>query len=180
MGSPFKGIDGKQATRDSEYMRAGRYLAYINEFKTGENRNNVPNVRFATTILAVLDDTNAVKDPKGAHAVGHKASWVMSFAKDNTMPNLKAAVMAITGVPEEEVDQEFCDNLTSSEQPLQGMVVEFDNDIIKYTPKNGASDQPSLFTQVKIRRRWSKAEVLEHVEEAVFERLGLSTDNIDD
>lgn len=173
MTSPFRGISDKSATRDSEYFRAGRYLAHVNAFKTGQNRNNVPNVAIETTIVAVLDATKAAVDPKGAHGVGDKASWVQSFSNDNTMPNLKAAVMAMTGVDEAAVTEEFCQQLTSSSQPLEGIFVVFDNEMI--ITKKG---EP--FTVVKIRRRLSKAEVLEHVTEEQLEGLGLSLDGAEE
>ena len=173
MSSPFKGISDTTAARDSEYMRAGRYLCHLNCLKKGENRKSVPNIRFENTIVAVLDESKALSDPKGAHQPGHKASWVMSFAKDNTIPNLKAAIMACTGVPEEAVTEEFCEQLVSSDQPLAGMFVEYDNDLIKL-------QDGGLFTAVKIRRRFTLAQVLEHVTEDQVKALGLTLDGAED
>lgn len=173
MTSPFRGISDTQQTRDSEYFRAGRYLAHVNAFKTGQNRKNVPNVAIETTIVAVLDDTKAAKDPQGVHGVGDKASWVQSFSSDNTMPNLKAAVMAMTGVDAEAVNEEFCQELTSEDQPLQGIYVIFDNDMVM--TKKG---EP--FTVVRIKRRLSAEEVLQHVEQDQLDKLELTLDGADE
>jgi hypothetical protein len=173
MSSPFKGISDESAARDSEYMRAGRYLVHINALKQGQNRKSVPNIRFETTVVAVLDATKALADPKGPHQPGHKASWVMSFAKDPTIPNLKAAIMACTGVPEEAVTEEFCKQLVSDAQPLAGMFVEFDNDLIKL-------EDGGLFTAVRIRGRYSKAEVLEHTNEEQLAKMKLTLDGAED
>lgn len=172
MTSPFKGITNHTAARDSEYMRAGRYLVHLNAFKTGSNRQNIPNFVFETTVVAVLDDTNCVRDPKGPHAIGHKASWVLSTKMDSCFPNLKGALMAATGVQEEAITEEFCEQLTGSAQPLRGMYFEFDNDVV--------SGEKGLFTVVKLRRRWSKSEVLEVVSEEQLKKLSLSLDGADD
>lgn len=166
MSSPFKGIENEKAQRDSEYMRAGRYLACIRLFDTGVNRKKIANVRFETVIVAVLDAQAATAEPKGAHAIGHKATWMMSFGKDGTMPNLKKAIMNCTGVPEEEVTEAFCDQLRSAAQPLAGMFVEFDNRVVSL-------EDGGLFTVVQLRRRWMKREILAVTTEAALKDLGL-------
>lgn len=174
MTSAFKGIGSHSAARDSEYFRAGRYLVCLQAFKTGQNRQNIPNFAFETAVAAVLDDSASARDPKGAHAPGHKASWVLSTKLDSCFPNLKGAIMAATGVAEEAITEEFCEQLTSSAQPLAGMYFEFDNDVVPNSNGNG------LFTIVKLRRRWSKAEVLEVVTEDRLKELGLTLDGADD
>lgn len=165
MTSPFAGISAAKASRDSEYFRAGRYLTYIRGFKASQNRAKVPIVMFELTVVAVLDAAAASSEPKGAHRVGESTTWLMQLTKDATLPNLKAAIKAITGVPEEEVTETFCDQLASANQPLAGLFVEWDNRVI--TTK--AKGQP--FTQVKARRRWSAEEVTNGVPKEVLASL---------
>jgi hypothetical protein len=172
MTSPFAGISAAKASRDSEYFRAGRYLTYIRSFITRANRSKVPVVIFELTVVAVLDPSAAANEPKGAHRVGESVSWLMQLPKDTTMPNLKAAIKAITGVPEEEVTESFCDALASANQPMAGFFVEWDNRVIK--TKKG---EP--FTQVKARRRWSADEVKQGVPETVLASLKLDTSRAD-
>lgn len=168
MNSPFAGVGAAKAARDSEYFRAGRYLTYLKRFTTSQNRAKVTNVIFELVVVAVLDDQAAANEPKGAHRVGESVSWLMSTVKDPTWPNLKAALKAITGVPEDQITEEFCEKLASSTQPLAGFYVEWDNRVI--TTKAGKP-----FTQVKARRAWSKAEVEGGVPAAILTSLGLDT-----
>lgn len=173
MTSPFAGISAAKASRNSEYFRAGRYLTYIRSFKATTNRARMPIVLFEMTIVSVLDATAAASEPKGAHNVGESVTWLMQLAKDATLPNLKAAIKAITGVPEEEVTEEFCDQLSSANQPMAGFFVEWDNRVITTKSKG------TPFTQVKARRRWSAAEVNEGVPKAVLEALRIDTSKAD-
>ena len=52
------------------------------------------------------------------------------------------------------------------------MFFEFDNDVVP--------TEKGLFTVVRLRRRFSKADVLEHVTEEQVKRLGLTLDGADD
>lgn len=171
--SPFAGISAAKASRESEYFRAGRYLTYIRRFTTSKNRQGVPNVIFEMTIVSVLDASASANDPKGAHRVGENVSWLMQLTKDTTMPALKAAVKAITGVSEDQVTEDFCDQLASANQPMTGFFVEWDNRIIT-TKQRGMP-----FTVIKARRRWSGDEVKNNVPPEVLASLKIDTSKAD-
>jgi hypothetical protein len=172
MTSPFAGISAAKASIGSEYMRAGRYLTYLKAFKTLKNRKNIPIVVFELVVVAVLDTTASASEPKGAHRVGDSISWLMQLPKDETMPNLKAALKAITGVPEDQITEAFCDSLAAANQPMSGFYVEWDNRVIKTKAGNP-------FTQIKARRRWGAAEVTAGVPAAVLESLHLDVSKAD-
>ncbi len=173
MASPFAGISAAKASRDGEYIRAGRYLTYLRKFFTRANRGGIPTVIFELTVVSVLDPSAAVAEPKGPHRPGENVSWLMQLPKDTTMPNLKAAIKAITGVAEADVTEEFCDQLAAATQPMAGYFVEWDNRVI-------TTRQGKPFTQVKARRRWSKAEVDAGVDIKILEALKIDSSKADD
>ena len=164
--SMFKGVDDVNPQRNSEYFRAGSYLCRIGAFKVKRNDDGLIRYIFELLVLAVLDPSEASKDPGGAHRVGHDVSWIMSKHNKPTMPNLKAALMVMTGVPQEEVTMEFCAALAGASQPLEGIFVEFSNKVI--TTKQGKP-----FTRITAKRVWTEDEVREAVCEDVLGRLGV-------
>lgn len=170
--SPFSRIGTIRASVNSSYYRAGRYLMHIDAFKVSDNRKGEGFVVFESTVVAVLSDVEAAKEPAGAHRVGEKVSWLMKFAADTTMPNLKAAILAITGVPEDQITEQFMLELAGNAQPLKGIFVEFENKVI--TTKAGKP-----FTRVAARRKWSKADVEANVPAEVLTHLKLDTKNAD-
>lgn len=166
--SAFKGIKDKKAPINSEYFRAGKYLTYINSFKQIKNRNEEDRIVFELTIVAVLDESAAAKEPQGPHTVGSKVGWISNPKKDAALPAVKAALMAITGVQEDSIDQAFCDGLSSEAQPLKGMYVEWSNQVI--ATKAGAP-----FTVVRAKRRWNAEEVKQAVPQNLLDSLKIDT-----
>lgn len=169
----FAGINKIGAARDTEYFRAGRYLTYIRAFKEFKNRKGIEKAAFEMTIVAVLDASHAAKEPKGPHDVGHKVSWLYDPMRDAAGPDFKLAVMVITGVPEDQVTPEFCSQLASQANPLEGYFVEWENTVIQTKAGNP-------FTVIKARRRWSKADVLAKIPKAVLDSLKINADRADD
>lgn len=166
----FGGIKDKKAPINSEFFRAGRYLTYIRAFKTMKSRKQANLALFEMLVVAVLDDAAASAEAKGAHSAGHQVSWVLDLAKDPSLPALKGALMVITGCPEDQIDEPFCEQLASAANPLEGFFVEWDNRVIK-TKSTG---QP--FTLVKARRRWTAEDVKAVVPETVLTSLKITLD----
>jgi hypothetical protein len=150
--SLFKGMSEAKARRDGDYTRPGSYLCYLDNFITKTNRGEIPVVIFEMVVVAVLDVTNADKVGKPPHRVGERISWVMQLPRDTTKPNVKRALMNITGVPETMVDDSFCNQLASSAQPLRGLFVECSGQEIKTKAGNP-------FTQTMLKRAWSSEEL---------------------
>lgn len=146
MPQGFKGMGARQPQRDSEFMKSGRYVSRIDKFSFGKTRSNREFALFNLTILAVVDDTEAAKDPKGPHRVGDKASWMLMSDVDASAPALKAAIMTLTGEQDpEELDDDVFEKLASAANPLGGLFCEIDCRVI--TTKKG-----SLFNLVKMKR----------------------------
>ena len=151
--SLFSGIGQKQARGDYSYIGPGDYLVYINEFSSKLNRAKVGRIFFNLTVVAVLDDTEAVKAAMAPHRVGDTSTWMMDVSKDATLPTLKRALMQVTGVPEAEVTEDFCEALASAAQPLKGYFMEYHGQQIKTKEKG------NLITLRSFRRRWTRAMV---------------------
>lgn len=167
----FKGIEDSHASRDRDHFRAGRYLTVVDAFKVKQNDDGLVFFIFELTVLAVLDDSEALKTPEPAHSIGHKVSWVMGRHKKPTLPNLKQALMVLTGVPEADITPEFCADLSSELNPLRGIPAEFSNKQIK--TQNGAP-----FTQIRAKRRWSAAEVEEKVGKTMLDQLKVKIEDL--
>lgn len=163
----FSKIDSVDAQRESEWLRAGRYIAYIKGLKARTTRAGAQATFLELIIVAVLDDSGAANEPKGAHRVGDKATQYYGLNKDAAWPALKAHVAAIMGCQPDKITSEVLAECCSEDQPLEGMVIEVDGQIIM-TQK---SNRP--FNKVTIKRRLEKAEVEEIVAPAVIKSLGL-------
>lgn len=143
----FKGMGARQPQRDSEFVKAGRYVVRVDKFSFGKTRAGRDYALFNFTILSVVDDSEAAKDPKGPHRVGDKASWMMMSDVDASGPALKAAVMSLIGTNEsEELDDDTFEKLASPANPLGGLFAEIDCRIIITKGKG----QP--FNLVKVKR----------------------------
>ncbi len=167
MASPFKGLDNTNPSRNYEFIRAGRYLARVEEFRFGENRSKRGFARFLFQILSVLDPSAAATDPKGPHRVGEKVSWVLMADKDASAPNLKAALMAICECDAVEITDEASEQMASDAQPLKGIFVEIDGSLQK------ARSNGNLFTRITVKRRVRGSEVKSMTPASVLQSLKL-------
>lgn len=163
----FKGIKDVKASLDSVYLRAGRYLTYMDCFKQFKNRKGHERIAFEMTVVKVLDESKAHADPSGPHRLGDKVSWVPTD-NEAEAPRIKAAIKTITGVEEDEIDEQFCCNLAVEAQPLRGLFVEWDCEVIR--TKSG-----NPYTVRKAVRLWSKDEVEKAVPAEVLTSLKIDT-----
>lgn len=172
MASPFN-LDAATPSRNYDYVRAGRYLVRLEEFRFGVNRSKIPYARFAFTVVHVLDASAAAKEPKGPHRVGEKISWVLLSNKDASTPALKGALMTIMECPAEEITTAFSETAASDAQPLKGMFLVLEGEVKKMMSREG------LFTRILIKRRILGVEVKKLVPAEVLQSLRL-TDIADD
>lgn len=173
MASAFGGIDGKRASVNSDYFRAGDYITYLKAFKQAPNRAGLVNIVWEMVVVAVLDASTAAAEPRGPHRVGDSVSWLLSPTKhDMALPNCKAALMTIIGVPEASITQEFCDQLSSAAQPMKGYFVQWSNRVIQ--SKNG-----NPFTVIKPVRKLSKVEVERMIPAQTLTDLQIDTSKAD-
>lgn len=173
-GSVFSGMGTTKPKGDFAYIGPGDYIVHINRFGTKQTRKGPTGIFFNVTIVAILDTTAAVKANMQPHRVGEKVSWMVTTASDTALPTMKRAIMNVTGVHEDKVDEEFCESLASAAQPLSGMFVLYQGNQI--TTKKGIS-----ITDRRFARRYSKAEIMANAQAmAAVEHLKLSLDNADD
>lgn len=166
----FEDIKNVSAQRDSSYLRAGRYVALINEFVLGKTRAQRKYARFGLTILHVIDDAAGAAVDGGSHRVGEKATWMLMDDVDAATPALKAALMVATEIDEEDIDFEAIKSLAAEAQPLRGVFVEVDS--IQIITKKGAP-----FTLNKFKRLLTDDDVREMVPAVTRKSLGLGLDD---
>lgn len=166
----FSGIEKANASRNSEYLRAGRYLLYVKKFKGQVARSKANQAVLEFSVVSVLDSSAASAEPLGPHRVGDTVAWIMDLAKDASMPSLKAALAVMVGCPPEEITDETTEQLASAANPLEGLFVEFDNRIVPMVKKQGT------FTKRTARRRWSKEEVDKTVPLELLKSLRIDTE----
>lgn len=127
MASPFKSMSETSPSRDSSFIKPGRYLMRIEKFYFGKSRKHRDFAVLKLQVVSVLDPSAAATVPEGPHRIGDKADWMLMADNDMSAPNLKAAFMTITEVQESEITDEAIDLFRSDAQPLRGIFVEVDS-----------------------------------------------------
>ncbi len=143
----WKKIETVQGQRDSTWMRAGRYVLYIDSFKGRDLRSGNKDGVFEMVVLEVLDDSAAASEPEGPHRPGDRVSWAFQFSQEAALASLKTALANITGCPTEEITMDVCAELAANDQPLHGIVIEVDGRII-LTKKNQTRFNKALVKRV--------------------------------
>jgi hypothetical protein len=151
-GSVFSGVSGIKPRGDFNYIGPGNYLLNIEEFKTSKDRKGIGTVFFRLRIVDVIDPTLCVRANVLPHRVGETLSWLWKMDGDMSLPAIKRALMTLTGVAEEKITEEFCEQCASAAQPLAGMFVTYEGKQI--TTKKGAS-----ITDRRFVRRVGKLEL---------------------
>lgn len=172
-GSVFAGMGTTKPRGDFAYIGPGDYLVHVNQFGTKQTRKGAGAIFFNMTIVAVLDTTACVKANTPPHRPGEKCSWLVTTDKDTSLPTMKRAIMTLTGVAEDLVNEEFCEQLASAAQPLAGYYATYSGNQV--TTKKGVTITDRRFT-----RKWGKAELQARADVlAVIEQLKLNLNNAD-
>lgn len=171
-GSVFGGISGVKPKGDYNYIGAGDYIVYVNEFGVKKTRKGPMSIFFNLTILAVLDTSECVKWNVSPHRVGEAATWMVTLDKDSALPQIKRALMNLTTVDENQVTEEFCESLCAANQPLRGYIASYSGKNVK-TKEKGI-----VITDRKFVKPFTKSQCLANAElMAGVKKLGLSIDN---
>jgi hypothetical protein len=153
MAGAFSGLDKTNPSRDTEFVKPGRYVMRVEGYTHNKtNRNGRISSFFTFLTVAVLDNSAGAAHPGGSHRVGDKATWMLMADVDASGPALVAAMLAVTGLPQTELDDAAYQAFGAAAQPLRGIFVEVDSKQI--TTKKGAP-----FTLVKIKRAITDDEV---------------------
>lgn len=169
-GSVFNNISNVKPRGDYAYIESGDYIVHVNEFKAGKNRKGLDIVFFNLKIVSVLDTTDCVKWNQAPHGVGQDVSWLVTLDKDSSLPQMKKALMVLTGVDEAGIDGPTCDAFVSAAQPLRGMFAH-------YSGKKVKTKKDILITDRRFVRPFSKDQLLSMAEVmANIKALKLSID----
>lgn len=158
-------IENATGSRESTWLRAGRYILGIDKFEGKQTRKGVPAAFLEMTVLHVVDDTAAAMEQGGAHRIGDKVTWFFGLQHDGAWNSLKSALAKITGAAVEDITREVCQELSASDQPLRGMAIEADGRIIMTKEKK----QP--MNHVIVKRVVEKAEVEATVDPKLLKSL---------
>lgn len=153
----FKGMGKVKSSQDANYMKPGNYLVRIDRFKADKGRTGAL-VAIEMTCLAHVGPVAPGTEP---HApLESMTHLIPNFGKgvDMFLPNVKAFIENIIGVPPEEMSdddkmEEYALTLASDAQPLRGVVAHVEARQI--TTRAGTP-----FTKVSWQREVPAAEAL--------------------
>lgn len=163
--SIFSGIRKASASLDSNYEKPGHYLELITGCKTGETREGKDFAVVEKIVVHVIDNNDGL-----GHRVGESISHMMTQG-DSFLGNIKAFIVNVLEVDDEEIDEETLDTIFGDVkdhdhgQPLAGTVVEVSsrNILTKVKKKD--------FTKVTYKRPVPASELLEILDAKVIERF---------
>lgn len=161
----FTGVEEAKASTDSNYVRAGHYLARIDRVKADKTRPPAmrPFVAVEMSCLHAFADGELSLQHNGEEWVGvnkwHRPGEGFTDMKmadqDPFLGNMKALIAGVMGVDPNQVTEQDCKDVCKADQPLAGMVIEIRaRDIVT---KNGKP-----FTKVTYVREYP-AETLQDV-----------------
>lgn len=112
--SVFGKIAKAQVSLGGNYLQPGIYLLYVDVLKLVETRKG------DDLYIAEFDilESNNPQQPAGSHA-----SWASNLKYDASPGNVKAFLVGLTGVKEDEVDEEGVAASVSSENPYHGFLI---------------------------------------------------------
>lgn len=116
----FDGIDDARVSGDGNWVRPGHYFARINGVKLTKKFTGEHFLAVEMQIVQALDD-----DEGTGHRVGEDVTHLMKASSPSFLGNVKQFVSATLGCSPDEVGKAEADRVTSDEQPLAGIVVEF-------------------------------------------------------
>lgn len=123
----FSGVNNARPNMGSNYARTGHYLALIRRVKQDKTRKGVEFIAVEMVNLKTLS-ASPNEEP---HRVGEQFSWLVMGDKDSFSGNVKAFIMNVAGVREDQVGEEECVAIVSEQQPFGGLIVEMNNRLIQ-------------------------------------------------
>ncbi|MEM7203057.1 MAG: hypothetical protein AAF628_22545 [Planctomycetota bacterium] len=120
MTSIFDGIEKAATTRSGNWVRPGTYHAQINGVRLTQKFTGERFVAVEMKVVGVVDDDNGQ-----GHRIGEEVVHLMKVSSPNFLGNFKQFACSTLGCTEAELGQVEADRITSDEQPLAGIVVEF-------------------------------------------------------
>lgn len=122
----FDKIEEASVGGDGNWVRPGRYTAEIMAVKLTKKYTGEEFVAIEMTIASVLDN-----DEGRGHKVGEAITQLLKVNNAMFLGNFKQFISATLGVDPDDVTKAEAMRATSDEQPMAGIVVEFNARIIK-------------------------------------------------
>jgi len=113
----FAGIKEAQVTQGGVYIEPGLYTSRVEAVKTGKTRKGIP---FFVVELTHLKSNNV------NHPVGKNVSWMVMLNQDAALGNIKHFASVATETDEAEIDEAGIELIVSSENPLEGTLLNID------------------------------------------------------
>lgn len=165
--SLFDGIENAKIRQPRLYFRPGRYVARIDQMKTGATRKKINFFCVNMTVCVVLDVSAAVQNVQGPHRVGDKPSWMVLQSWDSFLSTVKGAICMCAGGSEADITNEVVQLAVGPGQPFAGEFMELDI-------RNQVNDKnQKTFTIINPVRMWSLEEVLSKLPSDTASSLGL-------
>lgn len=111
----FSGIREAKVSQGGVYIAPGVYRSKILAVKQGTTRKGVG---FFVVELEHLKSNNE------SHPAGARVSWMVTLDKDAALGNVKEFLSIVTDTPEEQIDEEGVDLITSAQNPLKDTIVD--------------------------------------------------------
>jgi len=159
MAGIFKGLGGASSNKDANYVRPCQNISMIRECKIIENRKKETFFLCNLTCIHDLDPKNFVPGKVG-HSVGEDYTVMYKASSDSFLPNVKAFLCGVCGLPEEAIGEEEAEKVCGYDQPLFGTFVELH-------ARNIVTRAGTDYTKVSIKREVPPQEAQEF-----FEALG--------
>lgn len=152
----FDKIEGVSRQFDNNFLRAGRYILWIDEVATGKGRKT-EHWRLVGKVVAVLDS-----DEGRGHKIGEMVKRIRPDTQDGSLPEFKALVCTMYECEESEVTKEDCNEITlardkGGKNPLGGMFVEVAARQVE--TRESTPEKPKFFTRVDYVRRIQSQDV---------------------
>ncbi len=122
----FDNIEKAAVGGDGNWVRPGRYTAEIMAVKLTKKFTGEEFVAIEMTIVNVLDN-----DEGRGHKAGESITSLMKVNLASFLGNFKQFISATLGVDPDDVTKVEANRATSDEQPLAGIIVEFNARIIQ-------------------------------------------------
>lgn len=155
----FKGVEGAKASFDASYLRSGHYLLRIDRVKADKTRTKDDFLAVEMTVLHTFADSSVHQaDASKWHRPGESVSHLMMAKHDSFLGNVKAMVSSLMGCHEAEVSEKDCEEISSPEQPMGGMVIEV-------TGRDILTRAGKPFTKISYNREFPAADLVDVLDE---------------
>lgn len=121
----FSGITTAKARVDANYIRPGSYWLQINKLRLDKSRKDQVFLAVEMTVIHCFDERIADQPPgRRGHISGESVTHMMMKKHDSFLGNVKAMLVAILGIPADQITEAEAAMVCGDSQPLTGTVVE--------------------------------------------------------